>query len=75
MEATKAKKRTRKNLTIEEKVEILDQIGKKSYKLLSEQYRVGISTISDTDTDTDFTSTKQLECIHMHSVITMLVIL
>ena len=48
MAATKAKKRAHKNLTIEEKVVILDRIGKKSYKLLSEQYGVVISTISDT---------------------------
>lgn len=27
-------------LTVEEKVDILDQIGKKSYKILSEEYRV-----------------------------------
>ena len=31
---------------IEQKVEILDKIGGKSYKLLSEEYGVGISTIS-----------------------------
>ena len=41
------KKRAHKSLTIEEQVEI--QIGKKSYKLLSEQYGVGISTIPDTE--------------------------
>ena len=40
MEVTKAKKRAHRSLTIEEKVEIVDQIGKKNYKLLSEQYGV-----------------------------------
>ena len=48
MEDAKAKKRVHKSLTIEEKVEILDQIWKKSYKLLSEQHGVGISTVSTT---------------------------
>ena len=38
MEAMKAKKRACTSLSIEEKVEILDQIGKKSYKLLSDKY-------------------------------------
>ena len=42
------KKRAHKSLTIEEKVEILDQIGKKRYKLLSEEYGIGISTTSNT---------------------------
>ena len=36
-----------KTLTIHQKLEILDQIGKKSYKVLSEEYGVGVSTISD----------------------------
>ena len=40
-------KRTHTSLSIEKKVEILDKIGKKSYKVLSEEYGVGISTISD----------------------------
>lgn len=35
MEATKEKNRANKSLTIEEKVEILDQIGKKTYKIIS----------------------------------------
>ncbi len=43
----KSTKRAHKTLTIEEKVKILDQIGKKSYKVLSEEYGIGISTISD----------------------------
>ena len=42
------KKRAHKSLNIEEMVKILDQIGKKRYKLLSEQYGVGISTTSNT---------------------------
>ncbi len=40
-------KRAHKSLSIADKVKILDQIGKKSYKLLSEEFGVGISTISD----------------------------
>ena len=40
-------KRAHTSLSIEQKVEILDKIGKKSYKLLSEEYGVGISTIAD----------------------------
>lgn len=40
-------KRAHKSLPIEDKVKILDQIGKKSYKLLSEEYGIGVSTISD----------------------------
>ena len=43
----KKPKRAHKSLSIEQKVEILDKIGKKSYKLLSEEYGVGTSTISD----------------------------
>jgi hypothetical protein len=34
----KEPKRAHKSLSIEQKVEILDKIGKKSYKLLSEEY-------------------------------------
>ena len=34
-------------LSIEKKVEILDQIGCKSYKILSEEYGIGISTVAD----------------------------
>ena len=37
-------KRAHKSLSM---VAILDQIRKKSYKLLSEEYGIGISTISD----------------------------
>ena len=44
----KGKEKSTKSLTMEEKVEILDQTGKKSNKLLSEQCGVGISSISDT---------------------------
>ena len=40
-------KRAHKTLTIHQKLEILDQIGKKRYKVLSEDYGVGVSTISD----------------------------
>ena len=51
MEEGKAKeagKRAHVSLTIEQKVEILDLIQKKtSYKLLSEKYGIGISMISD----------------------------
>ena len=46
--AKAARKRAHVSLTIEQKVEILDLIEKKtSYKLLSEKYGIGISTISD----------------------------
>ena len=40
-------KRAHKSLSIADKVKILDQIERKSYKLLSELLGVGISTISD----------------------------
>ena len=40
-------KRAHKSLSIADKVKILDKIGEKSYKLLAEEYGVGISTISD----------------------------
>ena len=40
-------KRAHWSLTIDQIIEILDQIGKKSYKILSEMYGVGVSTISD----------------------------
>ena len=36
-----------KSLTIDQKIQILDQIGRKSYKVLKDEYGVGISTISD----------------------------
>ena len=61
MEAMKVKKRAHKGLTIEEKVEIPNQIGKKSYKLLSVQYGVWISTISGHRVYV--TSSTQLKCI------------
>ena len=40
-------KRSKTCLSIEKKVEILDQIGRKSYKILSEEYGIGISTVAD----------------------------
>ena len=40
-------KRLHKTLTINEKIEILDQIGKKSYTVLCEEYGVGKSMITD----------------------------
>ena len=40
-------KRAHRSLSIADKVKILNQIGQKSYKLLSEEFGVGISTISD----------------------------
>ena len=73
MEAVKTKKRANKSLTIEGKVKILDQIGKKRYKLLSEQYGVGISTISDTQYT--LPAADNYDVYHMHAVITILVIL
>ena len=42
-----SKKRPHKTLTIDEKVEILDQIGKKSYTVISEEYGIGRATITD----------------------------
>ena len=44
--ATKAK-RSHKTLTIEQKLELLDKIGKVSYTILCEEYGVGRSTITD----------------------------
>ena len=61
------KKRAHKSLTIEEN---LDQIRKKSYKLLSEQYGVGISTISEAEY-----TLPAANVYHMHAVISILVIL
>ena len=46
-ECSKQLKRAHKSLTIDEKIEILDQIGRKSYKVLKDEYGVGISTISN----------------------------
>ena len=40
-------KRLHKTLTIEQKVELLDKIGKVSYTILCEEYGVGHSTITD----------------------------
>ena len=42
-----SKKRPQKLLIIHEKVEILDQIGKKSYTVISEEYGIGRATITD----------------------------
>ena len=43
----KVAKRSKTCLSIEKKVEILDQIGRKSYKILLEEYGIGISTVAD----------------------------
>ena len=40
-------KRPHKTLTIDEKVEILDNIGKKNYTVISEEYGIGRATITD----------------------------
>ena len=40
-------KRAHKTLTIDQKLELLDQIGKKLYTVLCEEYGIGRSTISD----------------------------
>lgn len=40
-------KRTHKMLTLDQKLDELDRIGKKSYIILSEEYGIGQSTISD----------------------------
>lgn len=45
--SSKLPKRPHKSVTIETKLEILGKIGKKSYKLLSEEYGIGRSTIAD----------------------------
>ena len=45
--AQKKPKRAHISLSIDQKVEILGKIGGRSYKLLSEEYGVGVSTISD----------------------------
>ena len=47
MTTGKSKKRPQKTLTIDEKLEILDQIGKKSYTVISEEYGIGRATITD----------------------------
>ena len=47
MATTNSKKRAHKTLTIDEKLEILDQIGKKSYTVISEEYSIGRTTITD----------------------------
>ncbi len=41
--SSKLPKRPHKSVTIETKLEILGKIGKKSYKLLSEEYGIGLS--------------------------------
>ena len=43
---SKKMKRPHKTLSIHQKLEILDQVGKKSYALLSEEYGIGRSTIT-----------------------------
>ena len=40
-------KRAHKTLTIDQKLELIDQIGKKLYTVLCEEYGIGRSTISD----------------------------
>ncbi len=45
--SSKLPKRPHKSVTIETKLEILGKIGIKSYKLLSEEYGIGRSTIAD----------------------------
>ncbi len=45
--SSKLPKRPHKSVTIETKLEILGKIGKKSYKLLLEEYEIGRSTIAD----------------------------
>ena len=47
MAAPPSSKRPHRSLSIETKLEILDKIEKRSYKLLSEEYGIGRSTISD----------------------------
>ena len=42
-----AKKRAHTSLSIDTKIKILDQVGKKSYKLISEEFGIGASNISD----------------------------
>ena len=44
--ASAAVKRGHKTLTIEQKLELLDKIGKKTYTVLCEEYGIGRSTIS-----------------------------
>ena len=40
-------KRAHKTLTIDQKLELLDQIRKKSYTVLCEEYGIGCSTIDN----------------------------
>ena len=47
MAAAKKAKRSHKTLTIEQKLELLDKIGKVSYTILCEEDGVGRSTITD----------------------------
>ena len=47
MATRNSKKRAHKTLTIDEKLEILDQIGKKSYTVTSVEYSIGRATITD----------------------------
>ena len=41
------RKRAHKTLTIDQKLELLDQIGKISYTVFCEKYSIGCSTITD----------------------------
>ena len=45
--AVRVVKRVHKTLSIDQKLELLDQIGKKSYTVLCKEYEIGRSTISD----------------------------
>ena len=44
-ERSKPPKRAHKSFTIDQKIEILNQICRKSYKVLKDEYGIGISTI------------------------------
>ena len=45
--AVRVVKRAHKTLTIDQKLELLNQIGKKSYTVLCDEYGFGRSIISD----------------------------
>ena len=47
METRDSKKRLHKTLTIDEKLGILDQIKKKRYTVILEEYSIGHATITD----------------------------
>ena len=40
-------KRAHKTLTVDQKLKLLDEVGKKSYTVLCEEYGIGRSTITD----------------------------